>query len=514
MTPSEKEALWNCIGKMRSMPWKNPRGGTYNWTYREMRKLYEKLIYFADNNSIEGAWRFITGGKYSYMIYPWYRFQLINSTAFTPPGPTCVFRSVTNFSDLFYTTPLYTGTVSITDLNTSTLLVSDRWDIVIRTLQLSYNVWGYLANVGGFQFKFVLCFEGTAAPNWEVKFDNGVDPPQTYQMIFDAGVCSYGRMNREMKFTYFLAGGTSASDFKLNSVFNFNDPGIYPPGGSLTEWLPFNLLLSDIPNVTKHFTILAGRDTNILITDNLTDLQVVICNAYEYMFPALFTAENIATSNPASSSNNGVYPYCSSCYWVTSSEFTVPVGAGRTIISANPALNGLPADDPNTYVTIASTYNGYAYSYIFAGFISFIIVLDTSYFNLPTFSISGPGGPNVFPTSFTVINTTCNFKCYEVIIPDTDPFMDLVNTSIFNVSFFALLLSPLDLSDTVNSQILLDSIYKSIYGPQCSVTVQADPIGGIIKVTVISSLEEAVVTGPYFTSNSLNQYYFTDITCP
>lgn len=85
MTPTEKEQLWNCIMKMRSMPWRGPRGGVYNWTQREMRKLYEKLVVYGDANEPTAAWRLLNEGKYKYMIYPWYRGQIYSSISFVPP---------------------------------------------------------------------------------------------------------------------------------------------------------------------------------------------------------------------------------------------------------------------------------------------------------------------------------------------------------------------------------------------------------------------------------------------
>lgn len=85
MTNQEKEQLWNCIMKMRSMPWRKPRGGEYNWDYASMRELFDKLVVYADNDEQTAAWRLLTTGKYKYMIYPWYKSQLYNCIAFGPP---------------------------------------------------------------------------------------------------------------------------------------------------------------------------------------------------------------------------------------------------------------------------------------------------------------------------------------------------------------------------------------------------------------------------------------------
>lgn len=88
MTNQDKDQLWNCIMKMRSMPWKKPRGGEYNWDYRSMRELFEKLVVYGDNQQTEAAWRLLNSGKYKYMIYPWYKSQLYNCITFTPPPAT------------------------------------------------------------------------------------------------------------------------------------------------------------------------------------------------------------------------------------------------------------------------------------------------------------------------------------------------------------------------------------------------------------------------------------------
>jgi hypothetical protein len=85
MTPTEKEQLWNSIMKMRSMPWKGPRGGTYNWTQREMRQLFDKLVVYGDTNQPTAAWRLLNSGKYKYMIYPWNKKHIYDEITFGPP---------------------------------------------------------------------------------------------------------------------------------------------------------------------------------------------------------------------------------------------------------------------------------------------------------------------------------------------------------------------------------------------------------------------------------------------
>jgi len=83
MTDLDKEQLWNCISKMKSMPWKKPRGGEHNWDYPSMRKLFEKLVVYSDANQPTAAWKLLNSGKYKYMIYPWYKSQLYNCIAFS-----------------------------------------------------------------------------------------------------------------------------------------------------------------------------------------------------------------------------------------------------------------------------------------------------------------------------------------------------------------------------------------------------------------------------------------------
>lgn len=102
MTPAEKEQLWNCIMKMRSMPWKGPRGGVNNWTYRDMRKLYDKLVAYGDNNEPNAAWRLLNSGKYKYMIYPWKKGQLYNCITFSPPSGTCFVVPSPDYTSLVY----------------------------------------------------------------------------------------------------------------------------------------------------------------------------------------------------------------------------------------------------------------------------------------------------------------------------------------------------------------------------------------------------------------------------
>jgi len=84
MTDPEKEQLWNCISKMRSMPWRKPRGGEHNWDYRALRGLFNKLVVYGDNQQPTAAWRLLNSDPYKYMIYPWYKSQLYNCITFTP----------------------------------------------------------------------------------------------------------------------------------------------------------------------------------------------------------------------------------------------------------------------------------------------------------------------------------------------------------------------------------------------------------------------------------------------
>lgn len=146
MTPAEKEQLWNCIVKMRSMPWKGPRGGTYNWTQREMRNLYQKLVVYGDNNQPAAAWRLLNEGKYKYMIYPWYKAQLYKCAGFSPNCLYSGFFDPYNFAGYSsFTGWTLNGNDLLTELNSiMSLYAGSVWaGFVDNSYFIFYGTWFY-----------------------------------------------------------------------------------------------------------------------------------------------------------------------------------------------------------------------------------------------------------------------------------------------------------------------------------------------------------------------------------
>lgn len=510
MTPAEKEQLWNCIMKMRSMPWKGPRGGTYNWTQREMRNLYQKLVVYGDNNQFTAAWRLLNEGKYKYMIYPWYKAQLINCVTFGPP-PNCVYVADA--------TPTFGAfdDVYIIDTDTSTTIASSvvgDWTFLFMDLQnIPFKVWG---NCGDNLDTLKIYIEASTPPeNWVARFFKTANPSEDIPITWSLVSCSFDTTEFYQNYLYYpFCGpfGATTPDYTLDTLGGFFEPikGRFNP--------PINL--TDINGLERGLRAVFGSQIDIgLFPDSSATpatFTIVACGIYNVGYTPSVPIGSSFTYTPTGQScsglNNLTPPTCGKCYWTGYGSVPWPV-SGYTI-------NGLDADDPTTYQLLGGSYGGYGFSAVDAlnSLRHFYFNIEGPYLNLPVIDV----GPGVYyiepPTGWNAANSTCEPGCMGVIIPSTDQYLASLyeGPSSLKIDFYSNPpYGPIDLADTANAQGQLKSIYENLYGLDIVVSVSILPSGDF-EILVFNTWYPPPFSSPYVESALLpgTYYYFTQIACP
>lgn len=503
MTPTEKEQLWNCIMKMRSMPWKGPRGGTYNWTQREMRELYKKLVVYGDNNQPDAAWRLLNSGKYKYMIYPWKKGQIYNCISFLPPA--YLYGAKTPSPGVINTI----GTYEIYDVDTSNTLVSaSEWeDMFIQLQALSYKVFGSLDRVGKC---FNVIIEASIPPNWELRYDPGsgfLNYPLTFSLISTDVQTNKGR------YSYYSWASCPGIFSDTPASYYLSEISLIGPySGSVPASTPISL---DNPfGLEKFMRACFGAQCSLIKhagTNPTADIVIGYCGAYDAQ-PSLMSSVVISnlygSPYPALCSSAGSAPIanCNTCYWsIQIYPYAYPSGW---------TVNGLDADDPATWSGIAATYNGYA-AYVLdfvTGNQTVTLNLSTEYTNLPTLNL-GPGIIYYTPSNYTSPNPSCEPFCIQVVIPVTDQYIDMLYDLNFSYNFSLLLGIPIDLADNATAQAIFQSIYQQLYGPSCTATVITLPSGDY-EVTVYNHWYGGFGFPSLFSNTTSTNYPYGTITCP
>lgn len=510
MTPAEKEQLYSCVGKLRSMPWKGPRGGVYNWTDRELRNLYKKLVVYGESNQPTAVWRLLNQGKYKYMIYPWYRAQLYNCTPFKPP---CIYTSynATGSSP----TGFYSGIMTITDLDTNTVLASDTWENAIIALQnQGYNTWGGLQATTGavgnpassINFTLLLYINTTSVPNWSVSFSG--NPQQT--LVFGPELCTCNtNASGSSVLPFVTRGATLPSECEFISAYIFSNTSVNIIGNlALTS----PIVATDYTAVENLLKALQGPQIIVsqINSQNGTAglFYTMVCNQVSCTKFVYFRSKKITSAYITSDVDyqGTIYNCTVDCLWYYS--FSIIIGSGDTI-------DGLPADDPVTWTTLATTYgfNTLAYPDMsFSQLYVTIIFSQDTYISLPDLYVL-PSGPYIDKTSYNNIGN-CATGCMEVIIPAYDQYMDKLS-DITTVNFLDITGGmSLDLGDNVTASSILTQIYSSLYGPACYAIVDVTDMFDW-RVTIYNAYSPGSTLTPYLYSNMTSlSYTFTQIACP
>ena len=504
MTPAEKQQLWNCIMKMRSMPWKAPRGGVYNWDYRQMRKLYEKLVVYGDNNQPAAAWRLLNEGKYKYMIYPWYKAQLFKCISFAPAS--CVYTATVTY-------PFGTfDNIGIYDVDTSITLASSLsgdWTYLFKDLQLlGHLVWG---NCGPARDRLIIYIESPTPPNWGAHFEKkataSVDIPLAWTLVS----CTFDIDQAYQHTLFFTTCGGFAS---IDSDYDVVSIGSAPNDILLTP----SINLSNTPDLQKALYAIFGPQIIPLTLPETPSgsYTLGVCGAYNVGYSPLTPAQTTFVYTPGSltciGTNSYPIPTCAPCYWTSYGAVPYPV-SGYTI-------NGLDADDPASYVTLGTLLGGYGFSAVdpLSGQRFFCFNLNVGYADLITIDV-GPGAFYIQkPMGWFAPNPTCEPGCMEVVVPSTDQYIAKLYESsgavivdfYFNYGIF-----PLDLADNLGSTNKLTTIYQELYGTGCTAEVITLPSGDF-QIRVFDAWFPPPFAGPFMESATLpgTYYYFTQIACP
>jgi hypothetical protein len=495
MTPAEKEQLWSCVMQMRSMPWKGPRGGTYNWTQREMRKLYEKIVVYGDNNQPDAAWRLLNSGKYKYMFYPWFRIQLYQCISFGPPP--AIYTVTVGTPNI-----ALTGTYEIYDVDTATTLVSTlEWETMFIDLQsLGYTVWGQRLNTTK---EIVFYIETASVPNWEFRYDAG-SGPISYALTF-ANFSSNLNTTKAYypSINYSLASsGASSTGTPSQLEFRFMLSGFNQTNPSN----PINM--DNIPGLTKYFKAAFGPQAELIWHPDVfaTDFTYGVCNTYDAC-PTVFSSGYASYIPLGGVFNTFATPtVCNAFYNTFTNSFPYPSGY---------TVNGLNADDPAVWATLAAAYNGYAYQEInpFIGTQTIHLSLNTSFTNLPQFDI-GPGSQMTY-YPYPTVNTAGTTSCIQTVIPAAEQYLYRIQDVMIGAHyFFAYLGGPLDLADNAGSSAYLTSLFTVAYGPTGTVDVVTLPSGDY-EITI----KNHWYPPPYAYTDVTTDYVYTNynfsvITCP
>lgn len=107
MTNQEKIQIWEALYKCTRNGYpgatyqeydtpKDPRvrGGRWNWTYHQLRDLYEQLVKWGEANEPTAAWRELE--KYTNKIPPACLRSIYQSITFLPPGLVLTFNDIVN----------------------------------------------------------------------------------------------------------------------------------------------------------------------------------------------------------------------------------------------------------------------------------------------------------------------------------------------------------------------------------------------------------------------------------
>lgn len=490
------------------MPWKGPRGGVYNWTDRELRNIYKKLVAYGESNQPTAAWRLLNQGKYKYMIYPWYRAQLYSCIAFKPP---CVYTSHNAIGSS--PTGFYSGTMTITDIDTSTVLASDTWENAIIALQdQGYDTWGVLmitfGTAGGptpINFRLVLYVNATAVPNWSVSFSGG--PQQT--LVFGPEFCTCPTNYAESSITPWTArGASSASDCEFVSGFYF---GLTDYNVLITMVLPAPIKCTNDGAVELIVRAMEGSQATVVQTDQANGtaglLFTSICRKHTCARIGSFGSRKIGTAGYTNDLQYGL-PNCTiPCTWYNT--FVVAVGSGATI-------NSLPADDPSTWATIASIYECNILAYYDSSYSQVFVTIvfpQSTYIDLPFLNVD-PSGPYMDRTNYYSLGA-CDSGCMQTTVSAFDQYIDKLGNDITTINFVDYIGMSLDLGDMATASAILTNIYSTLYGPACYVVVEMNDMFDY-QITVYNaySAGPGSTVVPYVYSSLGSSYSFSQITCP
>jgi len=504
MTPAEKEQLWNCIMKMRSMPWKGPRGGTYNWDYRHMRKLYEKLVVYGDNNQPAAAWRLLNEGKYKYMIYPWYKAQLFKCISFAPAS--CVYTATVMY-------PFGTfDDVSIYDVDTSTTIAGSLfgdWTTMFVDLQaLGYLVWG---NCGPARDRLVIYIESPTPPNWGAHFEKKATGAVDIPLVWTPVSCVFDIDEAYQHTLFFSTCGGFAS---IDADYELTILGQAPNDILLTP----NINLSNTSGLQRAlYAIFGPQIIPLTLPETPTGSYTLgACGLYNVGYSPIFPLQSTFVYVPGALTCYGtnIYPIptCAPCYWTSYGSVPYPV-SGYTI-------NGLDADDPASYVTLGGLMGGYGFSSIdpLSGIRYFCFNVNTGYADLITIDV-GPGVAYIQkPFGWSAPNPTCQSGCMELVVPSTDQYLANLYEALGSVKidfYNSYIFGPMDLADNVFSSSILTQIYQALYGAGCTAQVTTLPSGDF-QIRVFNTWYAPPFSGPYMESALLpgTYYYFVQIACP
>jgi hypothetical protein len=470
-----------------------------------MRKLYEKLVVYGDNNQPAAAWRLLNEGKYKYMIYPWHKAQLFKCISFAPAS--CVYTATIpspyggNFSN-----------IGIYDIDTSATLassVSGDWTFLFLDLQgLGYLVWG---NCGPARDVLNIYIESPTPPNWGAHFETKAQPSYDIPLVWSEVSCVF---NTDQAYQHTLLYGTcgvfpySDSDYQLLTI------GAAPNDILLTPAIN----LSNQPDLGKVLTAIFGPQiTPLVISDTFNgSFTLGVCGAYDVGYSPLTPLQSTFQYLPTFLTCYGVnlypIPTCDPCYWNSYGAVPYPT-SGYTI-------NGLDADDPASYVTIGGLLGGFGFSVVDAlsGLRYFTFNVLIGYADIPVIDV-GPGVQIIQkPAQWFAPNPTCQPGCMEVVIPASDQYLAnlLESNGSTKIDFYNnYVFGPLDLADNVISTNHLTTIYQALYGGSCTAQVTTLP-GGDFQIRVFNTWYAPPFSGPYFESAVLpgTYYYFTQIACP
>jgi len=260
------------------MPWRGPRGGVYNWTQRELRKLYEKLVVYGDANEPTAAWRLLNEGKYRYMIYPWYKGKIYNSIAFVPPCDN--FRYATVSSVLGASLYNFTGwTINGLDfdLNYISVAASEGCNVNTPVTNISELFFGQ---------EVIIWYYGTVDPVFTILDNIGSPITLTWRTL-----CTKTCYELQIPSAFsFIGDIISGVDFIVNSIYP-----VKTWGSNLDVANP-----SDIAAAEAYYKQLSGASTTITSTyDIINDQYIVqIKDAYLAYSPTWSTFNSIEITCP------------------------------------------------------------------------------------------------------------------------------------------------------------------------------------------------------------------------
>lgn len=177
----------------------------------------------------------------------------------------------------------------------------------------------------------------------------------------------------------------------------------------------------------------------------------------------------------------------------------------------NFTINGNPFNSEIGLITgnASNTINPGPSIAVFDSRFPWILTDDINSVPAPPIALDGFGNQQI--TSWS--QGSCNLRCFELFVPQTDllfgflyPGIALINL----IDSYFFLPSPIGLNISSASQISkIDTLYKSMFGSQASVTSTLDPNGDYI-INILNTYE---AFPPFWDNQTLGTMTFYEVDC-